>query len=235
MSAAHNEETLFACPVPGCLSNRTLLSRAILELHMRNHEQRSCNTLLALLNCDRNRTCPVGTCPKKLFRYSLLQEHVLQHNEAERTAFSTDIAAAGFDPHNGYVICPILSCGRTFPALPAIHNHLLDHTVTDPNHFRTWKNKASLFVLNDTNPWDAWEFSRYLSLGEDIKLVCPTCREVSKGSGNDRVTHQLDLLKDPKELYGCREQILKLCPAFATHPVFDDVMPIVHRLGWRSP
>lgn len=252
LNAGHDEETLFACPVPGCLSNSVLLSRAMLALHMRNHYlprsypgEKYRN---ALSICDENRTCPVETCSQKLVRnlpqarleriypslargrvLQKIQEHVLQHSEAERIASSTEIAALGFDPLNGYVICPLPSCGMTLPDISAFRLHLIDHTVIDPNHFHDWKNEVSSFVHDASCPWDKWSPLYRYSSNKELELVCPTCGEVSKGSFGDSFTHQLDLLKDPKEFYGCREQILRLYPEFGSHPVFEDVMPIVHR------
>lgn len=239
VNAAHDEETLFACPIEGCLSHRTLLSRVLLGLHMRNHEmlpEPYYGYFQALQGCGQKRICPVGKCGKNLMRWrnhlwwDFRQEHILQHTEAERTAFGIEVAAAGFDPVNGYVICPIPNCPERLPHLDAFHHHLIGHTVADPDHFDAWKNVARWYPLSSDAkncfPWETWYF-----MDEPSGLVCPTCGEQVRQGRN---THQLDLLKDPEEFKGCREQILRLCPRFASHPIFDDVMPVVQRSGCRK-
>jgi hypothetical protein len=230
VNAAHDEQTLFACPVAGCLSARAPLSGAILAVHIRNHDNGSCEPywdyFKALEDCGGSRTCPIGSCLKKLCRDSL-QEHVLQHTEAERTAFRTEIAAAGLDHRNGYIICPVPSCQIRLPHLPAFRDHFIDHIASNPNHLRTWMDKVSSLVRGDPHPWQEW-----WAEGGNFGSVCPTCGEVTIGG---RSTHQLDLLKDLKGLHGCKEQILQLYPGFGSNPIFDDVMPVVHRKTERVP
>jgi hypothetical protein len=154
-----------------------------------------------------------------------LQEHVLRRTEAERTAFRTEIAATGLDPLNGHIICPIPSCQMRLADLPAFHDYLIGHIASDPDHLRTWKNKVSSLVARNAYPWQEWA-TQYLD------VVCPTCGEVASGW---QTTHQLDLLKDLKEFHRCREQILQSCPGFGYNPIFDDVMPAVHRSSRRNP
>ncbi|KAF7504704.1 hypothetical protein GJ744_001985 [Endocarpon pusillum] len=227
---AHDGETLFACPVAGCLSARTPLSGAILALHIRNHDNGSCAPywvyLKALENCGERRTCPVGNCSKKVHQDSLHQ-HLLQHTQAERTAFRTEIAAMGFDAENGYVICPIPSCQIFLTHLPAFHDHLIDHISVDPNHLRTWRYEVSSLVRGDPHPWLEWRAGN-----EIFDLTCSACGQRVKGK---RITHQLDLLKDLEELRECREQILQHCPGFGLNPIFDDVMPVIRRKSERAP
>jgi hypothetical protein len=69
--AAHDKETLFACPVAGCLSARTPLSGPLLAVYIRNRDRQSYGQSVdyfnVLANYDRIRACPVGNCSKILF------------------------------------------------------------------------------------------------------------------------------------------------------------------------
>ncbi len=230
--AGHDPETLFACPVAGCFSARTPLSRAMLAVHLRNHDRWSCEPYLgyftALADCDQFRTCPVGKCLKKLSPYSL-QEHVLQHTEAERSAHHIKIAAAGLDPLTGCVICPVISCRIRLPDLPAFQDHLIDHIALDADHFRAWKAKT-IHSYEDIHqrPWQRWYFHERFVSEVCGYSVCTPC-------GEHRVTHPFDLLKDSKDLHVYREEILQLYPGIGWHPIFDDIMPVVHRRNFRVP
>ncbi|ERF75109.1 hypothetical protein EPUS_07798 [Endocarpon pusillum Z07020] len=231
--AGHDEQTLFACPVAGCFSASRLLSRAFLSVHMRNHDLpvgKYRGYLPALGSLDRFRTCPVEKCLKKLSPDSL-QGHVLQHTEAERAACRIKIAAAGLDHLSGCVICPIISCRITLPDLPAFQDHLIDHIALDPNHFRAWKTSAihSWCDLHQ-HPWVLLRISWWDRISSFYNRDCPAC-----GMRRGQNTHPFDLLKDPKNLHACREEILQLYPGIGWHPIFDDVMPAVHRTTIRLP
>lgn len=235
MGAAHDEDTMFACPMAGCLSARTPLPRNLMAVHVCNNDHDHDHSryeqyrayATAFEYWAKIRACPVGNCRKKVLLASL-QEHILQHPEDERRAFRNQIALEGFDSLNGYVICPAPNCQASLPNLPAFYDHFTDHVVSDPNHFRAWKKDVSWSVYEECErmvPWRSWREWRH------YELACPTCGAVSK---EGKITHQLDLLKDPEELRGCREQVLKLYPVFGSHPVFDDVMPVVGRSAYRE-
>jgi len=53
------------------------------------------------------------------------------------------------------------------------------------------------------------------------------------GTGNVKTTHHLTLLKPAGHLEADKQQILRLVPEFGTHPIFDAVMPLVHRKNVR--
>ncbi len=232
--AGHGPETLFVCPVAGCFSARTPLSRAMLAVHLRNHDYWSCKPywgyFAALRDGDRFRTCPVENCLKKKLSPDSLQEHVLQHTEADRSAYHVKIAAAGLDYLNGCVICPIISCRVTLPDLPTFQDHFIDHIASDANHFRAWIAGPTDYRFSwsyQQCPWELGHGTRYF--GENR---CPTCRHITN---LEQATHPFDLLKDAKDLYVCREEILQLYPSIGWHPMFDDMMPVVHRRRDRVP
>jgi len=70
VSAAHDDETLFACPVSGCRSALTPLPRDLLGLHIRNYNNGHCKaywSYFAALDFGRTaRTCPMEKCTRKL-------------------------------------------------------------------------------------------------------------------------------------------------------------------------
>ncbi|OCL08970.1 hypothetical protein AOQ84DRAFT_30485 [Glonium stellatum] len=236
VDAAHDENTMFACPIAGCLSARTAVSRNILALHIRNHDHGACKPywshFKALENCDKSRSCPVEGCTQKLDIDSL-QEHIMQHGEDERKASHIGITIGGFDPSTAFITCPFLDCQIRSQNLTAFHGHINEHTISDIDHFTAWRDGISPRMTDNSAPWQIWVIAR-----ADSNIVCPICNtnaEFEWDSLRRSVSHQLSLLKPPKELYQYREQILSLYPDFSTHPVFDDVMPAIHRKTERVP
>ena len=230
VNAAHDEHTMFACPVAGCLSARTAVSRDILALHIRNHDHGACKPywdhFKALENCDKNRPCPVAECSQKLDLDSL-QEHIMQHNEEERNASHIGITITGFDPSTAFVICPFPECQIRLPQLMAFQDHIIEHTLVDLNHFRAWRDQLPPWGVDDSPPWQGWEVTAMNPQMVHLQSKPSTYLK----STNDH----LKLLKPVQELYPYREQILRLYPGFGTHPVFQDIMPAIHRRAERVP
>ena len=151
----------------------------------------------------------------------------MQHNEEERNASHIGITITGFDPSTAFVICPFPECQIRLPQLMAFQDHIIEHTFVDPNHFRAWRDQLPPWSVDDFPPWQTWGVTamnpQMVQLkSEPSKSLIPT---------ND----QLELLKPVQELHPYREQILRLYPGFGTHPVFQDIMPAIHRRAERVP
>lgn len=229
VNAAHDDETLFTCPVIGCLSALNSLPRGLLSIHIRNHINGACKPywsyFAALELKSEIRACPVGKCQAKLEIYKL-GGHIHQHSEEDRVTHQATITSAGFNAINGHSICPV--CEFQSSSLQDLHDHIdAVHLVLDPEHFSEWKMTISKSISGPLLPWKGCDIVRAPN-----NPICPVCNNTTPPGLH--ATHHLDLLRDSKELHRYREQILKLYPEFGSHPVFDDVMPTVHRKPERA-
>jgi hypothetical protein len=110
----HDDHTLFACPVPGCLGDNFPLPRYLMAIHCRNHNLSTyfnevTKHLVALEHCDRFRKCPIGTCLEK--RVVDMHGHLQnEHSQTERLAFAGEVVLEGFEAFTGHFICPTSGC-----------------------------------------------------------------------------------------------------------------------------
>ncbi len=218
---SHDQKTLFACPVPQCLSDRTSISGAILVLHIHNHtdwDGGPHRALFKAIECGgRNTKCPVVGCQRKFgdFDLTYLQAHFLhQHSAAERTEFRNQIAVMGFDPTNCHVVCPLPTCQTRLLNLDEFHKHLITHLVGNIEN-------------RSLGHFDGRSLREILwSYAEKSQISC--CQAYSMVA-----TEMRSSPKDLGELRACREELLRLCRCVGITPIFDDVMPNVDRSPTR--
>ena len=223
MDSAHNQDTLYLCTQDGCSLALVPMKLLILVAHIGKHIV-SWRSLLwhcreALLRHCYCR-CPVKGC-SKLFSHSyLLRAHILEHDEGDRQASSVELAARGFDFADGSLICPVSDCQIRVPTLIEFEMHFIDHLFSDPDHYRTWMIDA----FGNVPFCKQWGKKIPFQPGTLGAVTCSSCNKTIDQA--DVSSHHLQLLKDPEELRGCREQVLRMYPDFDSHPVFDDLKPI---------
>ena len=136
-----------------------------------------------------------------------------------------------------YVICPI--CKSTHADHEVFREHLLaNHIIKNNQHYRIWMDHVEETLDNcsvtfDRSPtglseacvWKAWRFDWPATVKANIKLHCPACNVAESVGHGNAARHHLSILTDNETLLRFRREILALYPNFATHPVFDDLLP----------
>jgi hypothetical protein len=170
----HDDRSLFACPVPGCLPDAAALPRYLMAIHCRNHalstyRNEHTGHLVALEHCDRFRKCPVGHCREK--RVVDMRDHLLNgHSLAERLGSASQVGLDGFDALTGHFLCPAGGCCDVYETQDEVFHHFVSSHLE--RHSRL---------------------------------------EVDK------------------------HRVLKTIPQLATHPMFDDILPVNDRRAERVP
>lgn len=244
----HDDNTLFACPIPHCLGDLNPLPRYLMAIHCRNHDHKIHGNyykhLIALEDSDQKRKCPIDTCPEK--RVGVMQQHLLKnHSLPERLQFRYSLAAEGFDASRGQLICPISGCGIPSETKVDLIDHLAStHLFKDTMHFLIFrdqfkKNVGGVMVDSSHSiPWGPWtvRVSRSFACqqcGVDAIEMDPDQHLRGFEYFPGKVTHHLEFLAASHQVEADKQQILKLIPEFATHPVFDPVLPLINRTSER--
>lgn len=201
---------------------------------------------------DTKRTkCPLWKCGNHS-RIEHLQDHLLKHRPSELLAEEETINHQGyilvrapstlFDNHSYdteagrglqstpiaevHIKCPVPRCITTAPTHSAFLAHMsVSHAAaSDVSHidayFHSVKEYDILYSCTDEEVTVSWDLFHKISFWKQ-KGTCPTCGFTGYLSDG----HERSLLADFTELYPVRRQILKLCPEFVSHPVFDDLKP----------
>ncbi|KAI9765527.1 MAG: hypothetical protein M1840_007353 [Geoglossum simile] len=226
---SHGLDGLFACPVPVCTSGPLPLFKFIIHIdsHTNNNERNSWyHALDALQEYDVGRAmraCPLEGC-RKWLNYSDVPAHLLTHELEDLMKHKAEIAEAGYDIPSGHVICPV--CNQTSASHNQFIEHLtLHHLVLDGEHYAAWRTEFRSHCYWTYLPWIGWG-DRMLSR----TLVCPTCGLGVFLGPNFSYTHHLVLLAPFDWINeSLQKKILNLWPAFASHPVFNSILPTVYR------
>jgi hypothetical protein len=216
--AAHNRDTLFACPVTGCHSSSVPLSGCWLPFHARNHyfEKSSFGSIMAQIEWPL--PCPIVTCSAKLPLAELRVHTLLEHSDAERHVVRPESATYGFDFVTGDAICPVASCEKkAFPHLMALHDHLAGHLGSRTIDFSVGH---SAEIKTASHP--LWE----KHCGRDS--TWESCDMFVQAAEKMR-----DSSQDFEELRDCRELLHRLCPCITVTPIYDDFMPNVGQTWFR--
>jgi hypothetical protein len=200
MIAAHDNDTLFACP-DNHLSRHglrrkcggLLFTRDIMAIHaLDGYQHRS----LARLN--EYRDCPLPKCPYRIYlgrqgaSLDPLQAHLINKHDAKgRQNFTGRIRERGYDAATGEIICPLCP-GET---------RLADHS-SFYHHFFVAHFDGPVMSVDASDNIPACLKNRYGKAGWNGFAGCTS---VSDG------------------VRQCRRTILSLWPNFADYPVWEDV------------
>jgi len=164
-----------------------------------------------------------------------MQSHLRDHTMNERLEEAAVIQQMGYDTETVKVICPLcklLLCNhKEFTA------HLQSvHLTTDSTHLAQFRESVASSIRMSKSEdiiWYSWIVKG--SRMETVKsMVCPACGQpASTRCPVDRIDHHLQLL-DQNEFRPYRWDILRLCPDFGSHPVFDDVKAVVFKAVFPS-
>jgi hypothetical protein len=140
-----------------------------------------------------------------------------------------------------FVSCPMCSALRATHVDFAFHLVEL-HMHKDAQHFGIWlahvaetlithgyapldqaRNNTIGGLLQSAIVWKPWRFALMSSHTVSFRLRCPECKTSENIDSNTMAAHHLSMLDCSHELYLHRENILALCPQFASHPVFQDL------------
>lgn len=207
------------------------------QLQTRNH-------LKAIINGGNTkyRKCPLWSCKEKL-DLATLMPHLLDHAGAHLDAMEAELSSEGYlIARNGTTVigvsiaCPVLLCGALSSDHAAFAEHLTDHHLLTQgahaiDHYHQWQEHVRANVSPLGPKWreyTAWQAWPCCSWKPNTLKTCPNCgEEVEAFRHGCPNKHHLGLLRDEQEvtteLYPVRGQILRLYPAFASHPVFDDL------------
>lgn len=229
---AHGMRTEYGCPVEGCQLKLTGAQRELFGVHVRNHVESfrygrtdasgvSKELLGAIGNAasTTNQKCPIPLCYRRL-NIKHIQQHLRDHHdETSREVEAAELAKAGYNWQSCLIICPV--CGRAVTDHATFCERLEEmHLTTNPEHVRQCSRRG-----DRAKPfWERIAHARTCEL--------PSCGErLEKWAAHTRHAHILSLLRNPSEIMPYREKILKLCPEFGSHPVFDDLRSVHHHSG----
>lgn len=222
----HGDEDLVACPIEDCMYGPAKAD--LLKLHLRNHHKDAPPFRSIFQYYGHIRRCPLPSCDK-IMKLDSLRDHLLKthHTVAKQPNDRGKLKTAGFDADSLDYICPV--CNGVFRELASWRNHIVtDHLVTDALHFLQFRDsfhRGPTFMV----PWIGFSGWR---IANNDPILCVHCLE-RRGNSDGNIDHQLQLLRNPQEIYPYRRAILALWPQFGTHPVFDDVLPQVYRAQGR--
>jgi hypothetical protein len=205
MIAAHDNDTLFACPDNHWSRHwlrrkcgGLLFTRDIMAIHALNGYQHS---LLARLN--EYRDCPLPKCPYRIYlgrkgaSLDPLQAHLINKHDAKgRQNLPGRIRERGYDAATGEIICPV--CPRE--ARLADHSSFYHHFFAA--HFD--RPATGIYAFGVDVSVDIPPYTKPL-YHEPIRSALKSCTFV------------------PDEVRQSRRTILSLWPNFEGHPVWEDV------------
>ena len=159
-----------------------------------------------------------------------MQSHLLDHTMNERLEEAAVIQQMGYDAETVKVNCPL--CNILLGNHGGFAAHLQSvHLTTDSAHLAKFQESVASFLLGAEFQWviwDPWRVKHWYS--DAIKsMVCPTCGQPASTRPADWIDHHLQLTPDQNEIRPHRWNILRLYPAFGSHPVFDDVKAVVFK------
>ena len=234
LGTGHGDDDSYLCPLAGCLTNP--MSFDEIKLHARSHlfkRNSVVGTLRRIPNTQRQ--CMLKNCLKRLDILEM-QSHLLDHTMNERLEEAAVIQQMGYDAETVKVICPLCKL--------LLHNHgefaahlQSVHLTTDSTHLVQFRESvaSSIWMTKSEDViWYPWSVNG--SCMETVKsMVCPTCGQpASTRRPVYMIDHHLQLLPDQNEARPYRWDILRLCPDFGTHPVFDDVKAVVFKRIYPS-
>ena len=234
LGTGHGDNDSYLCPLVGCLTHP--MSFDEIKLHARSHGWESNSIVETLQRIPaRQRQCMLKNCLKKLDIFEM-QSHLLDHTMNERLEEAAVIQQMGYDAETVKVICPW--CKLLLRDHGEFTTHLQSvHFTTDSAHLAEFRESVANIISNyylDDPIWTAqvchWEtWSVETRHWDTVKsMLCLTCGQPASARGQlDEIDHHLQLLAKPDEIRPYRWDILRLCPRFGTHPVFDDVKAVV--------
>lgn len=226
LRTGHGDNDSYLCPLARCLTHP--MSFDEIKLHARNHHWRCNSVVVNILRriLGSQRQCMLKNCLKRLDILKM-QSHLLDHTMNERLEEIAVIQQMGYDAETVKVICPL--CELLLHNHGEFATHLQSvHLTTDSAHLAKFQESVANFTSNYGLPrdiiWYPWKV--WYDYDTVESMVCPTCGQpASTRRPVDRIDHHLQLLPDQNEVRPYRWDILRLCPNFGTHPVFDDVRP----------
>ncbi|KAF2438323.1 hypothetical protein P171DRAFT_490991 [Karstenula rhodostoma CBS 690.94] len=203
---AHADTEEAICPNSQCNMRVPFM---LLDYHVNIHY--SSSTTVVEKACGGRlsdlRSCPIASCEyntKKLL-IEELQEHIRQHTTKDRDKSSGAILAAGYDPANGNVICPV--CKTRFCAMEDFYFHLQNEHIF----------KNGYYAQNIAETWHMiWHITRYV-----LWRTEPVSGEVARLFRVQPEAH-ISQLRPHHEYAQHRLAILRLWPDFHEHPLFDE-------------
>lgn len=239
MRKIHGSNTEWQCPVAGCAQKFAQGQRELFGIHVRSHRSFRMNAQNNLIKDVGNgvstthQRCPFPACPayKPIEK---LQNHLLEeHSCFDREGMAYELSDAGYDWNACFVVCPVCpSSSTSFETHKKFLAHLEEvHVATDNTKAQRCVPKDARRRKTPNGPKPLWE--RFLDSSR--QKVCLGCGEDLETHGHLSYTKSMEhterLLRPSEELFPFRERILKLCPEFGSHPVFDDVRPVWYG-GW---
>lgn len=251
IKATHSHNTIFTrCPSTDCVFGRATLE--VLGVHIeRVHVLDAATRSVLNASSCRMMRCRVWSCSKYMAVRNMLAHLESRHSVSEMWAATSDLNADCLFVHEfggttGFTVsvcCP--ACGTGCEMIEDFERHLWKaHLYLDQSggsdHFLRWRDTLASRVIRkpfvkQMLPWTQLQRSHVVSLKMSTVLECPACRfSVANASGLDAGSEELDLVQNHHlsllraesdvvaELRPHRFQIMRLYPAFVTHPVFAD-------------
>lgn len=232
LGTGHGDNDSYLCPLARCLTNP--MSFDEIKLHARSHGWGHNSVVDTLHRIPAiQRQCMLKNCLKRLGSWRM-QSHLLDHTMNERLEEAVVIQQMGYDAETVKVICPL--CKLLLRDRGEFAAHLQSvHLTTDSAHLAKFQESVAN-TINGSFPnnliWKIWKtwIVKFPHWDTVKSMLCPTCGQpASTGRPVDRIDHHLQLLPDQNEVRPYRWDILRLCPDFGTHPVFDDVKAVVFK------
>ncbi|XTI87392.1 hypothetical protein V2W45_412488 [Cenococcum geophilum] len=228
LRTGHGGNDSYLCPLAGCLTHP--MSFDEIKLHARSHGWK-CNSTVKILRRipARQRQCMLKNCLKRLDILKM-QSHLLGHTMNERLEETAAIQQMGYDTETVKVICPL--CKLLLRNHGGFTAHLQSvHLTTDSTHLAQFRESVAGILCNVFSPnglsWETWRV-QYYHWNTTESMLCLTCGQPALARGQlGEIDHHLQLLTKPDEIRPYRWDILRLCPDFGSHPVFDDVKAVV--------
>lgn len=230
----HGDNDTYLCPLAKCLTNQMSLDE--IKLHARSHESR-CNSVVEIVQRipATQRQCMLKNCLKRVDILGM-QSHLLGHTVNERKGEAAVIQQMGYDAETVKVICPLCKL--------LLHNHgefaahlQSAHLTTDSVHLAEFRESVANIIILPFPEYPIWNsWSAQPPYWQTMQsMVCPTCGQpASTQRPAVWIDHHVQLLLDQNEVRPYRRDILRLCPGFSTHPVFNDIRAVVFERGYPS-
>ena len=229
LRTGHGDNDSYVCPLSGCLTHPMSLDE--IKLHARSHRWYYNSVVETLRSIPaRQRQCMLKNCLKKLDIMEM-QSHLLDHTMDERLKEAAVIQQMGYDAETVKVNCPL--CNILLGNHGGFAAHLQSvHLTTDSAHLAKFRESVANIISEYGYQRDVIWYPWMVEYGCDTvkSMVCPTCGQPAS-TQVDRIDHHLQLLPDQNGVRPYRWDILRLCPRFGAHPVFDDVKAVVLRTG----
>lgn len=245
----HHDAT-FRCPLTACgyqqpmFMPEVLAHFALADANL-SHWQLHVGATNAFINASEKLKCPIWSCGQRVRRSEMLQ-HLHQHDEDQLEAQAESIGAAGYvvehaahltvDSGQGsaarrsivQIQCPVLGCQRACVDHKAFSRHLVFHHLVkrdqaSQEHLSRWldvNNRFSIWGSVDGFPWEV--SGCYANAGR----TCPVCLFEPSGSSPELKAQHLESIFRPDEdvfpeLEPHRVQLLRLCPEFTEHSLYN--------------